>query len=527
MDIKKIRLERKDGYSCVDRVVQGISKWIGKDYEMMFGESWGFQYSKYPKEKRIGDRLKHNTGEKDILLKEYHGIEIIENMTKCCDREMEIIKNELKNNRPVVIEIDCYWCDWDTESFKRNHSFHWLMVIDFDEKTEELICIDSEKAKEPQRLSKENFFAGTAGYFLFNFSDDSKEVSLKVVLENALKRIYDEEKSVDVFKEMQELSEDIKTELDFEYEVSGNENNPVTARMFKELHQIASGRKHFSFTLEYMNKSVNDPRVSILISMLREASNEWSSVFGMMIKAYFITDREKILKRVSEKILEVCNLEKRIFKNAEAIIECDDTGINYSIEEESQEYLSEINSYEFVDISGHFNGKGICVEGGTKYEAELSNPRRYMIIDDVPGNNILNVDNMRFNVENIPNKERDNISCNEQIINIDSVEGKCIMFLACAEFGGYCEKVKVTYEDDSFEEIKITVSSWLSTNSEHGEVEALVGSGVLKVKNKEMKYSFKVRTYAKCYALKSKKKIKNIILPSCLNIHIFGITIGR
>lgn len=525
MNLGLISLERIDGYSCVDRVIHGIAVWLGKDYEMMFAESWGFKYSRDKNNGLVSSGLSDNTGMKYTLLKEYHGIEISEHMGKCTEYELELIKKEISNNKPVIIEVDNYWCPWNFQSYKRYNLLHWLIVIGFDYETQELICIDAELAKGGKRLDKEHFLKASNGYLLLNYGNPKKEICIESILKNAIDRLVNEEKGINIFKQLEELSEDVKLSLDIDKEVLNHESNPIAANLFQKLYQISCGRKHFALTLKYIDEKKNIPEILPIISMLNLASDNWSSIFGMLAKAYYVKDRKKIINKIASKISEVANLEKQIVISIKKILK-GDNNLNLISEEKYDNYSDEIDQYSFIDLTNYLNGKGVCIDGGTKFEAELSNPNRYIILKSIPQNGILSVENMKFDINNMAFNNLDNIFCNGQEIDINKENCKCIMFLACSEFSSYTEEVKVIYENDISETLKLKVTSWLSNKPVYDEVVALSGSGAVNSGDKVNVYPFQVSLFAKCYSLKRQGKIKKIIMPNCLNIHIFSITIG-
>ncbi|OZV12994.1 hypothetical protein CIW83_05460 [Tissierella sp. P1] len=525
MMLSDISIEQIDGFSCIDAVISGVSKWIDTDYLLMFGDSWGFQYSReFNNDGRLSG-LSHNSYRKLELLRIYCGIDIIEKDISNIYKVIDIIKSELSNNRPVILMINTFWCPWDIINYQKNNINHWLLAVDFDSDTNKIKCIDSEKAKAGMWLDSSHFNKGIIKYYLIKHDLPVKKININDILKNAFLRLEDESIGINRFNEMIYFSEDIINIFDIVKETEKFTDRPDASPFFRELYEIASGRNKFAMLLESYDMD-NIPEITLIIRKLKELNNMWMAVFGMLLKAYYIKEKGLMYKKISDKILFISEEEQKL---AFFIKDYLDRGKSDRILKDLNEYINYnkvIKEHIIIDLYEHFDNKGLGLKEKIYDFAELSNPKRIMVIDEVKDVDVINISNMKFKFSYV-HRKKDNIICKGQKIAIDNIKANYIMFLSCSEYGNYNEEIKVYFSNGKSEDIKFVVSSWGNKLSKYDEVKALDGKLGQQINGKWEILDNRTSLFAKCYKLKTNGNVCCIELPNCLNIHIFAITLAN
>lgn len=526
MEMLPITYKYIPSYSCVDMAIHALCTWKKKDYVMMFSESWGFKYENKVNVNDFEGKLNADIGMKYELLKEYHGIELEDYDSENKEQLFEFVKSELENNNPVGVIVDIYWCPWFYEAYKKAHGNHYLLVIGIDEENDELICKDFQMAIDGKTMTKKQLKEACLGCTKFNYVESVGEISIEMILKNAVDRIYNPEKNIDIIEDINKFGSDLKLNLNINEVVKGYEDTPYLAPLLKKIKEISKGRSQFAITLTYIMEKKNVYEIRPIIHMLSLAAEKWDTVVGMLIKSYYLENRGKIIDRISNKILEIATLEKSIIHNIKEVLENREIGLFEDICNHHN-YDSPIKEVEFVDLRSQLNSRGISIGNEKNVYAELSNPGRYIIVDNIPNDGVLCVANMRFDINNIVDSNLDNISCDEQEINIKGYEAEYIMILACAEFGNYSEEIDMIYDDGECENIRIRVSSWLLSESKFDELTAIKGKGAVRLNEKIEIYPFPVTIFAQCHEIKKKGRIVKIKMPVCPSIHVFAISLGR
>ncbi len=99
----EIDIEKKRAFNCYDDIYTAISKWKNNNYEIMFADSWGFTFNKKSK------LINSERGDKEALLFDYHGMELINRGLKEKDNLISIVNKELENNMPIAILGDGFF----------------------------------------------------------------------------------------------------------------------------------------------------------------------------------------------------------------------------------------------------------------------------------------------------------------------------------------------------------------------------------------------------------------------------------
>lgn len=97
--------------------------------------------------------------------------------------------------------------------------------------------------------------------------------------------------------------------MDLEREV-GECINPTECILLNTLLEISKGRKQYGKVLSKLAKVSGSKEISNLYNKIDLAGNVWSSIHGILVKSYYCGNTNKIIDRVSKKIIEVAQEEE-------------------------------------------------------------------------------------------------------------------------------------------------------------------------------------------------------------------------
>lgn len=522
-----IVIKHDEFYDCLENLVLAVAKLWKKDYQLMSADVWDFSYKTSEQDNMLslGQSVSNNAISNYDNLAKYHGISMKFVETSDYLEGLDVIKNELSNNRPVAIYMDTFWCNWYKVLYKKLHRPHYCLVIGIDTETNDLYIVDSQMANEETILPIKEFIHGFEAYITFSNEDvDIKNFDWKVLLQNSLKKNKNIENLVNIFEEMRKFAVDISSKLDLQNEIIGLEKFPFKAKIFQELFTLGKRRKQYSRMLAYIGKLYDIKELDAFSSRMKLAGDRWSSIFGLLCKAYYMNNDIKIINKIASKIEEAANDEENIADN---LLEFCKYGNNNLCNTSIEHINNKMDIYCFLNLSSHMNNQGFSNSLLPTCSAQLSDDGRYFLADNLPTDKIWNIANMKFSFPTIFNNSYDNISCMGQIINVDQAMYNYIMLLGCSELGDYREHINIKYLDGFIERIPIEFTAWIKPQPSYGEIIAWTGSRAVRTENEVEVSSFAVHLYAKNYQLKHDGKVECIELPTCPNIHIFAISLGK
>lgn len=524
-----IDIKHEDAYDCLDNLIVAVAEFWGRDFELFFAESWGFQYKRANADYggTIAENLETGRAYRFDYLERFHGVKVEIYETNDYQDAMKIIKAELKENKPIIIAVNPYKCACFKEYVHGDGFSHYCLVIGI-ENNDNLIVADTQLAKDGVVLSAIDFFKGIKEFGTFTLVEGETEYpQWQDIIEKSIGRIINAHDEISVFGQIVNFREDIKKGLDFEKEISGYEQEPFQAPLFQKILGVGRCRKQFSKALYYLYKITEADELEIMSIRMKVAGERWVSIFGMLCKVYCLQEnsRARILDKILNKIDEAVLEEERV---AREILEiCRKGFLNKfcKIRENMDSSDTEVfNDYVFLNLSKYYNNQGFSSSMSIKDKAEFSNGGRYFLNQGLPSDMYWSIGNMKFIFPEINDDKNDNISCFGEVIETEPISCTNIMVLGCAEFGDHSDILEILYHDGNIEKINLVFTSWLSPDSNYDEIVAWQGKGAVRDSDKVKVYPFPVSLFSKNYILRSRGIIKSLKLPECPNIHIFSIT---
>ncbi len=526
--------------NCIEDQVVSITKWFGRDFELMFTLSWGFNFffgSKYEK-LLLGEKI--GPGFYDVLkpLNEFHGINSNTYNNISVQDALKILKDEFLKLKPVVVFFDSFYCPWE-HNYKKTHFFHAFIINGMEEKSGNdeknknvkiFSCIDAFRMKPSEKLNFSDFNAGFQNVLItfdiienFSLNKNYQDI-IRLILKNLN---YDSDHSI--FKFMRLFAGEVSKSLDIKKELQASDQIWFSPLIFN-MEKIIRSRIQFQTALSYMAKlfSINNfEKVSRFFQLIY---NQWNILKNLIIKEYYRDSDYKdknVLKRISDRILNIADMEESsvaYFKEIADHGESKEVFIN-ELGDNKNIKRSYFNQIIFIDLTLHMNNKAFCYPQSNMEYAQFNEMGDVLLPEGLPENKIWEINSMKFIFPKPDIKNKDNILCKNQLINIPAKKYNTIMFLGCSESGNFSEKLLLNFEDKTIEEIKLSLSDFYEEKPFYNE--KIARKVTWHNKRINVTYTSKSNIYAVSYPIQNfEKQLINIRLPDCMNMHLFAISLG-
>ncbi len=549
MDIKLI----KNPYMlCAESSAASYAAWNNRNYEMMFTRKLGFKFAtdNFCENSVIGNRisLDNKPEEMAMCLYKYHGIAV----DHFASDNIELIFNEVlkqvKNNVPVSLYAD---------------KLDMYLAID-SKNDNEIICIDihstpsnseeKDYVKKILNLSElKSVEAKNPYYGIYTYSISGNE---KKDINTA--SFFEELKELDYFanyKEkklmMMEFAGCIKDNADFQKETEGYDN-PFFVPLINGIIQIASSKKLFSYSLQYVYSLNGDGEIYDVSKKIANAAEVWELIRQLLIKAFYAKNfNDKLKVKIIDYIKRAADFEEEIiesitnyaaitdgvnFKGVAPVLKIEqnkDKNDNlkvYEILAEEKTSFSEVNINKDkivpVNIDKYFNniafGKSVSIQS----KANFTGTGYYFISENAPTCGCFEPDNLKFKFPSTVEEAFDNISCDEQEIEVTPGLYNSILLLGTAEYGDFVDSLTVEFENGRREKINMAFSEWWRGKPIYNEKIAWRGKIVEKKEDTVKLLERDHFIYSIMRPIGEKAKMIKIFLPFCPNMHIFSISLG-
>lgn len=333
-------------FDCADIVAASLLVWKSYRYEIMFINSWGFSFKPAPSG-RISDGLNEWTGGILQPLEIYLGIKsIIQKMEP--QKAWNYVTQELYNERPVVLNVDLYWCPWH-EHYQKNNRSHSIILLGIDEQNWTLDCMDKytlQSLNGPYKMNFNEFVHAYQSLTIYSFIKPVVEIDWRVMIREAIicmkeKADYDlyfalkKEKlnnritlnfksaqsrfeKNNCFEEIRLLAQEIKrSSLANELYVK---QNPLIASLIT----IANGRRKFAYSLRYLGQKQNVEHLVDIARLMEYCSWHWNSAIKHLynyLKAIDINEKNQFCDEVkSLAVFEEMMADKLIELSSKSIL---------------------------------------------------------------------------------------------------------------------------------------------------------------------------------------------------------------
>jgi hypothetical protein len=505
-------------------MIKNVADWRGRDHRMMFAEAWGFDYLAGCD--TVGMGIRSDKGDYKSYLERHHGIIVVEQRFGSEEEAYDIVRRELGEGRPVLLSVDPYECEWDFINYRKNHSHHYLCVTGIDLAGRMFHCFDLQMAKHGLALPSRRMRDMCTSMVLFRFENCCEPIDMASVAAASCRRLLDADGKPKLGNAIRGLAQAIGS-IRFEREFP--DAAPQKALIFVRTVRLGSNRLKFSETLACMRDANKAATLDNLIEDVRDLGARWALIGALVMKSYYLGDRNGIVSTIVGKLCEIADREDSLIERIAGMTSKGNGGCehgNHTSPSERKVASQDLGEATLLplDLRPYKNCNGLFGEISDRCSCELSNPRRYLCVDRAASVQVINA--LELPLCNAHEDAFDNVSCDGQAIEVGIEDPIGIAFVSCAEFGSFREHIRLEFDGRSVT-ISAGFTSWLSPCPEFGERIALAGRGVVVKDGRASAYPFPAHIFSTVCPVDASGFLRRIVLPKCRNIHVFALGVLR
>lgn len=311
LDIKPFK---ESIFEALEEEIISVALWWERGYKLMYADSWKFGF-KPPVENTpdiIGTRLDDgNGGRMGKILEEYHGISAIRHDDKTPEELVEMVKQELREKRPVLLGMDPFWCHWNPAYQKVHMKYHFPLGVGFDEEGKGIYCNDSKFNQEKVLIPMDEFLKSCGQIITFKLvGKERKDFDWKNNIYNSVEKLFNGEYKKSSFEMVKEFADTVEERLNISDEVKGHDVI-IMVPLFLKLQAIGTYRRQFADLLIHLAEVGNAPELKELAPDMDQLGNDWLSVRSMLMKAVYKKKTDELIKKVAAKIRNIADREEK------------------------------------------------------------------------------------------------------------------------------------------------------------------------------------------------------------------------
>jgi hypothetical protein len=288
----------------LEDIIAAIADWKNRDCLFMFAGAWTFHFT--GGQTNVHDRLRVGNEEYVYYLQKHHGIALNWHQDfKTSD--IDTIIHEVKNNTPVIIHLDSFYCPWHMY-YGKNHSMHFCLLIGFHKNG--FRCIDPYLTPNIEDISMNDVLAGCKEYALIEFHDCMAPYmdSLQSII-HSIHTAMDSKKSI--FKQMELFGTEILVSDNMLIEIM-NTQDIIESTIIEKIKFIGLGRRNYAKLIYEVGKHFTIPDLLHVSQPIDKLSSHWEQIKWLLVKCKIVKDKHKIIYDISNMIKEISCNEKKL-----------------------------------------------------------------------------------------------------------------------------------------------------------------------------------------------------------------------
>lgn len=510
---------------CEVDAITTYLNYFGVKYKNTFCNTWRFEYNNF-NQNNIPLSEKFSCGYDFVKnIYDYCGVKCKTKKINSLEEGLNILSQSFEEDKPVIIHLDTFYINWSTY-FGEIHTNHVVLAIGLDTTKNVIYIIDNEffdnrASDKIFEISYEIF--RQASKFYYNITMEEREPVnsvrlLKKELLNSSKYIGDKS----LFNNIRDFAEDFKQNFEpnnefKDYDKNVNLNESI---LLRKIRIVMAGRNLVMLFLKSLNL-YNEMELELVFDILKVAISKWNIFINLMLKYECMGWKKRINEKAYNIINDIADLEELAYKKLISIV-LDDNKLSISHTNES--ITKNYQGCVYLNLEIFFNNKSFG-EGKYIKGANLTGLGEFLMLENIPSNNILKIENIVYKFPLLNEKDNDNISCCGQVISLPQVKFSRICLLACAEWGSYYyETIVLNYHDSKMEYLNIRIPD---ISMEPFNEEKIAWSGrTATIDNGEITIiQPNAKIFSLSYPIDNENIIDSITLPNCPNIHIYAISL--
>lgn len=523
----KINLTTFFDMNCLEATIANFAIACQRDYQMMFAQSWGFNY--VDNNAKIGERISSNTNIDLEYLKIYHGIEIIQLFAENKKGLITSICNYINNEIPAIIFISNYYYPWNEHYHKFDNGLpHAVLVTDVDFEKGIFYCVDPKFMQERGEIHFQDIIDGASTkYWILKCLDHYiSEIPTQEVLNYSLAEFTNNNGTLTKYQPIDNIylfSEQIKYNFDIKNELDGTHGGIWIEPIVFNISNIIAGRCNYERMLHYIIEHNNDHSLDSSLLAARDNLSliitHWRQVRGLIVKTKYINTVGDLYLRIGDRIKMIADLElKTINILLNPSFAKNQLNYPFSSSTNNDEILYEqFKNISFVPLRHLFNYQRFFNAKDPQSLKSVGGLKYFFHVDSSLKKEIWEYNSLKFFHPIIDGYAPDSIACSGENIQVEHKIYDVIMFMLHSELNAREDELIIHYCDGTYEKLPLVVP-----RSSSGKNIIWTGQWGYTTNLTE---TYSGNIYAISMKLK-KKTIQSISLPNCPNIIIFAISLA-
>lgn len=518
--ISDVNIVESTGMKCKDMAMATAARALNRDFELMFVSSWNFDYSNI-KGETIGGSIFIPNGEFVTDLNKYHGVDTLVYSNIYSDKCLEFVLLNLDNGMPIDMNYDQAYLPWAKEIRKKaplRYSGN-IMILGHEENV--LNCIDIHGTHNKEKLLFEKFVEysqtiNSMDFMVFNKLDENLEFDLREHVSTTLERNFGKN---GMFEKMRQYALVIKDNFDFGKEIEttlkrqGQITTPTWIDFVQDIINVGRMRALYSISLSYIADKYKNEELRKLCNEFKIIWSEWQLIVSILVKAYLSNNFNRLNIRLSKKILEIIDSERKATTTLEKSIQ---GKRNYVQNIKKNIKDMDLKALNYLEIEKYFNNKAFSQNDEMANFDGLNNSYLFNLLK----NPYVEIEQKKL--FSLKDNGLDNIKCLGQVLSITPILVDKILILGSCDSGAFFGEFSVYFENGDVQKNVVGFGEWRFEKCELGEELALVTDRYYlgEVSEQEKGYIF-----YNTIDIYNSHPVTKIQLPYCENMHIFAITL--
>ncbi len=520
---------------CMENVISMYCEYMGLEYQAIFTQAYTFRFDKTMcASGRIADGLSVRY-DCFAWLESLYQIKVRKKSFLFFSSMISYLSKNIENNNPCIIHMDSYYLRWSS-FFQKEHTLHYVLVIDVNREEKTITVIDSIDTDKPENISFEELKLGCS--FVLKLQPPSKPVKINQrSLEQAVLKGSYEVIDAARFQEMEEFGEAFLQMFspDVEFRDKHNVALMATEKMVDELRKTIKGINLFVLWMMWRDKHTEIPRFRDAVIRYRQVMSRWNLFINILYKKSLTGWEDNFYQKAYDIIMEITGLEQEAYQSFIHALKAEDSSDGKFQEE--NEYIctmpggnplnggmDEGKIFIPVDLHAWMNNKGFCEETERKSQecVNLTGAGEYFVWDKQP--------ERQFEVDGVPliletKQGCDNMICKGQRLRLTEMgenrKIQAIALICCTEWGASWERIACRKKDGTVKHIPIFIKDIAQCEEENaclfGRTYGSEGEVIL-----QRSAVFVEQLH---FTGDAGEDLQEMILPNAENVHILAITL--
>lgn len=308
----------KNRYHCIDSVFLTIANYFDREIGLMSIGSWGFDYRPdLSGASTFGDKLFSGmVMPSREAVHRYHGIYVDWRENVTWEELMSAIHIHLKENRPLGIFIDGYYCPWNPV-YHQVKVDHYCIIVGYAPEIKSYYCIDSYFSKHPSDvyiLPEVDLKQGFREYISFVLEAPVTHYSLMEIFRDVHLGPGDFSERKRTIESMIQFGRDIAQNLNIDLEMAKYNGQVEATRLYRQFVQHGQRRQNFADALCFLRDRAEDVTAEMKVDLsitseeFNKVADQWIKMRVLMIKL-FLTKKKTVRERMGFLMEEIAEAE--------------------------------------------------------------------------------------------------------------------------------------------------------------------------------------------------------------------------